>query len=73
MKKRRNTHLLSLVKSFLVEEEGQDMVEYSLLLAFIAIAAIALLIGVQGSIKSLWTTVNTSLSSANSTAKSGAS
>ena len=33
----------SILKAFLQEEDGQDLVEYSLLLAFIALAAIALL------------------------------
>lgn len=46
------------------QEEGQDLVEYSLLLAFIALAAIALLSAAGGSVKTIWTTVNSNLTSA---------
>ena len=58
----------STLIAFWKEEEGQDLVEYSLLLAFIAIAAVALLSNVKGSINSLWTSVNTAMSSATSAA-----
>ena len=57
-----------MMSSFLIafwqEEEGQDQVEYSLLLAFIALAAIALLSSAGGSIKTIWTSINTNLTSA---------
>ena len=54
----------STIIAFWKEEEGQDLVEYSLLLAFIAIAAVALLSSVKGSINTLWTNVNSSMTSA---------
>ena len=41
--KRRNTNLLELLKKFVRNEEGQDLVEYALLLVFLALAAIAVL------------------------------
>jgi Flp pilus assembly pilin Flp len=50
------------------EEEGQDLVEYSLLLAFIALAAVGLLSGTRTTISGLWSTINTTLSSASTTA-----
>ena len=53
-----------MISSFFKEEDGQDLVEYSLILGFIALAAVALLTNVKGSINSLWTNVNTKLSSA---------
>ena len=56
--------ITSILKAFWQEEEGQDMVEYALLLAFVALAAVALLSGVGKSINSMWTSVNTTLSSA---------
>ena len=65
--------MISILKTFWQEEDGQDLVEYSLLLAFIAIAAIGLLIGVRGQITNLWGTVNSALANANTAAKSGAS
>ena len=58
-----------MIRSFLIEEDGQDLVEYSLLLAFIALAAVAVLSNVKTQINGLWTTVNSKLSSANSAAK----
>jgi Flp pilus assembly pilin Flp len=50
--------------AFCQEEGGQDLIEYSLLLAFIALAAIALLSAAGTSVKTIWTGINTSLSSA---------
>jgi Flp pilus assembly pilin Flp len=54
----------STLKAFWQEEDGQDMVEYALLLAFVALAGVALLSGVKGSISTIWTSVNTNLSTA---------
>jgi Flp pilus assembly pilin Flp len=50
------------------EEGGQDMVEYSLLLAFIALAAVGLLVGIKGTIKGMYSTINSTLSSASTAA-----
>ena len=46
------------------DESGQDLVEYSLLLAFLALATMALLSSAGSSVKSLWTKLNSSLTSA---------
>ena len=46
------------------DEEGQDLVEYSLLLAFIALAAVALLSGVGKNISKIWTSISTEVSNA---------
>jgi Flp pilus assembly pilin Flp len=54
----------SNLKAFWQEEEGQDLVEYSLLLAFIALAAVALLSSAGGSIKTIWTGINSQLTNA---------
>jgi Flp pilus assembly pilin Flp len=54
----------SILKTFWKEEDGQDMVEYSLLLAFIALAAVGLLTGIKTQISTLWATVNTNLANA---------
>ena len=35
--------MLELMKKFMKDEEGQDLVEYALLLVFLALAAIAIL------------------------------
>ena len=57
-----------LVNEFLRDDSGQDLIEYTLLMAFVALASAALFIGVGGSIKGIWTTVNTQLEAANTSA-----
>ena len=42
-----------VIRKFWFEEDGQDMVEYALLLAFIALAATALLSGVRDALYNL--------------------
>jgi len=46
------------------ETDGQDMVEYALLLAFLAIAAVSFLTGIKSSMTSIWTKASSTLSSA---------
>jgi Flp pilus assembly pilin Flp len=58
------TTLLRLFK----DEEGQDLIEYTLLMAFVALASAALFIGAGGSISGIWTTTNTQLANANTAA-----
>lgn len=48
------------------QEEGQDLVEYSLLLAFIALAAVSVLTTVKSSISTIWASINSSLTAASS-------
>jgi Flp pilus assembly pilin Flp len=65
--------MTSALKAFWQEEDGQDLVEYSLLLAFIALAAISVLNGVGTSIRSMFTGISSALVTASSAAASGAS
>jgi Flp pilus assembly pilin Flp len=53
---------------FMRDEQGQDLVEYSLLLAFVALASAALFLAAGGSITGIWTAANVRLASANSAA-----
>jgi Flp pilus assembly pilin Flp len=46
------------------DEDGQDLVEYALLMAFVALAAVSLLQHVSSNISSLWNTLSSSLSDA---------
>ena len=46
------------------EEEGQDLIEYTLLLAFVALVGAALFIGVGQEASSIWSIANTQLNSA---------
>jgi Flp pilus assembly pilin Flp len=50
--------------NFFHDEQGQDLVEYTLLMAFVALASAALFIGAGASISSIWTSTNTQLSNA---------
>jgi Flp pilus assembly pilin Flp len=50
--------------NFLQDEQGQDLIEYTLLLAFVALASAALFIGTGGSVSSIWSAASTSLSNA---------
>ena len=53
-----------LAVRFLRKTEGQDLIEYSLLMAFICLSGAAAIIGMGGGISTLWTIVNNRLSSA---------
>ena len=54
------------VYAFLKDEQGQDLIEYTLLMAFVALASAALFLGAGGSIKGIWSTSNQQLEAANS-------
>jgi Flp pilus assembly pilin Flp len=57
-----------MVLNFVRDEQGQDLVEYTLLLAFVALASAALFIGAGSAVSGIWTQASTQLSKANSTA-----
>ncbi len=52
------------------EEEGQDLVEYTLLLAFVCLASAALFINAGQSLSSIWCVANKTASNAASAANS---
>jgi len=56
--------------NFLKNEQGQDLIEYTLLLAFVALASAALFIGAGASINGIWNVANSRLVLANSCAAS---
>ena len=56
-------------RSLWIDEGGQDLIEYTLLMAFVALASAALFLGAGNSIRGIWTTTNTQLSAANAAAK----
>ena len=61
---------MQFITKFIRDEQGQDLIEYTLLMAFVALASAALFIGAGGSINGIWSVSNTQLSGAN-TAASG--
>ena len=54
----------SALQAFWREEDGQDLIEYALLMAFIALAAVAVLGTLQTNVKTLWNSVSNALSDA---------
>jgi Flp pilus assembly pilin Flp len=60
--------MINLFKNFLVEEQGQDLIEYTLLLAFVCLVAAAIFIQAGRTTSSIWSIANTHLSNAASAA-----
>lgn len=60
--------MLRVFRNFAADEEGQDLIEYTLLLAFVCLASAALFISAGGSVKGIWASANTRLAAANTTA-----
>ena len=58
------------VAEFWNDTDGQDLIEYSLLLAFIALAVLTILSGTRKSITSLWSEIGSTLNSAVTSAAS---
>jgi len=54
--------------TLLSDETGQDLIEYTLLLAFVALASATLFMSVGTSIAGIWTTTNSQLTAANTQA-----
>ena len=59
---------MNFLRNLWNDEQGQDLIEYTLLMAFVALASAALFIGAGSSIKGIWTTSNTQLAAANNAA-----
>jgi Flp pilus assembly pilin Flp len=47
------------------DEQGQDLIEYTLLMSFVALAVAGLFLGAGGDVKGVWTTTNNQLAQAN--------
>ena len=54
--------------TFIRDEQGQDLIEYTLLMAFIALASAALFVNAGGSLTGIWSTGSNTLSAAAVTA-----
>jgi pilus assembly protein Flp/PilA len=64
-KKGENT-MLELMKKFMKDEEGQDLVEYALLLVFLALAAITVLPTLGNSVNNVFSRSASTLNSSGS-------
>jgi Flp pilus assembly pilin Flp len=61
---------MNIMKRLWHDEQGQDLIEYTLLMAFVALASAALFISSGGSISAIWSTSNSQLGAAATTAAS---
>ena len=59
-----------LLTAFLRDDQGQDLIEYTLLLAFVCLATAALFISSGGSLSGIWTTADSQLTVANAASAS---
>lgn len=59
---------MSLMQKFWQDESGQDLIEYTLLLAFVALASASLFLSAGNSVSGIWGGASTQLSTANTLA-----
>jgi Flp pilus assembly pilin Flp len=57
-----------VLNQFIQDEQGQDLIEYTLLLAFVCLASAALFISAGGSVIGIWSATNSDLALANTSA-----
>ena len=57
--------MLRQIEDFRRDESGQDLVEYTLILAFVALGAAAIFAGAGKNVEGVWKGVNTTLTAAN--------
>jgi Flp pilus assembly pilin Flp len=60
--------MASFLRRYLNDEQGQDLIEYTLLLAFVCLASAALFISAGGSVSGIWSATNSQLAVANTSA-----
>jgi Flp pilus assembly pilin Flp len=56
------------VKKFWRDESGQDLIEYTLLMAFVALASASLFISTGSSVSGIWGSASNQLATANTSA-----
>lgn len=59
-----------MISAFIHDNRGQDLIEYTLLLAFIALVGAAVFIGMGSTTSGLWAIANSRLASANQVSSS---
>jgi Flp pilus assembly pilin Flp len=66
---RKEMTMRGILEALWCQEQGQDLVEYTLLIAFITFATAALfLLGTGGATQGIWSTTNSQLTAANASA-----
>ena len=56
--------LVELMRRFCTEDAGQDLIEYTLLMAFVALASASLFVNAGSSVSKVWSISNSTLSTA---------
>ncbi len=54
----------NLIKKLVADESGQDLAEYGIALAVIAVGAGAIAVAIAGNVKTLWTNAQTAIAAA---------
>ncbi len=54
----------NILMRFVKDEQGQDLIEYTLLMAFVALASAAIFTQVGGSVNTIWKSASTQLAAA---------
>ncbi len=54
-------YLLTYLQTYIHDEEGQDLVEYALIIVLISIAIVAAMTALGGQINTVFTTIRTAL------------
>jgi Flp pilus assembly pilin Flp len=60
--------MINIVRKLWNDESGQDLIEYTLLLAFLALVAAGVFISSGTTVKGIWNTASTQLTSASTSA-----
>jgi Flp pilus assembly pilin Flp len=68
MPKGAEPNMKTFLHNFVKDEQGQDLIEYTLLLAFVCLASAALFISAGGSVGGIWSATNSRLAAANASA-----
>ena len=63
-KRKEQNQTMTYLLQFLRDEEGQDLIEYTLLMAFVALASAAIFVSAGSSISGIWGTASNQLSNA---------
>lgn len=58
------THYYLILKAYFNNEEGQDLIEYALIAGLLALAAVAALTAMSGTLDAIWTSLNNALTEA---------
>ena len=59
---------MNLLTNLWKDDEGQDLIEYTLLLSFVALSVVGLFMGAGKDVKGVWVVTNNELAQANTRA-----